>query len=336
MTTDLTVLSRGERQDLTRKIVIEHARFKQAIHGIARFHKPVVGGLPDRGSLGVLIGDSRTGKTFAAKRYLKKNPASVGDNGMIFPVVRADMPAEGGACAILLAIADSIGITLTARASNGAIFKAIERGFKAHKVELLILDEAELFIKTDKRGLLTYVRDLLRKLVDIGTFNVLCVGLEETYDVVAGDARLVGRGMLPYTRILPYEWESADDKTEFRKLCHAFDEKLPFNSRSGLASVEMASCLHWVSEGNIGLLHDMVYFAACEAINDGAELVEARHFEAAYEVRMPYGNGYNPFRDGRENAPKVRSGQAVTPMSAAMPSNLFLKTGGQTNAFAAH
>ncbi|WP_313008036.1 hypothetical protein, partial [Brevundimonas vesicularis] len=63
-------MTRGERQDLTRKIVIEHARFKQAIDGIARFHKPVVGGFPDRGSLGVLIGDSRTGKTFAAKRYL--------------------------------------------------------------------------------------------------------------------------------------------------------------------------------------------------------------------------------------------------------------------------
>ncbi len=335
MTTDLTALSRGERQDLTRKIVIEHARFKQAIEGIARFHKPVIGGLPDHGSLGVLIGDSRTGKTFAAKRYLKRNPSTVGDSGMIFPVVRADMPAEGGACAILLAIADAIGVTLTARASNGAIFKAIERGFKAHKVELLILDEAELFIKTDKRGLLTYVRDLLRKLVDIGTFNVLCVGLQETYDVVAGDPRLVGRGMLPYTRILPYEWESADDKTEFRKLCHAFDEKLPFNSRSGLASVEMAACLHWVSEGNIGILHDMIYYAACMAINDDADLIEAKHLETAYEIRMPYGNGYNPFRDGRANAPKVRQDKA-TPGTTAMPSNLFLKAGGQSNVFTAH
>ena len=335
MTIDPSNLTRGERQDLTRKIVIEHARFKHAIDGIARFHKPVVGGLPDRGSLGVLIGDSRTGKTFAAKRYLKTNPASVGDSGMIFPVVRADMPAEGGACAILLAIADAIGVTLTARASNGAIFKAIERGFRTHEVELLILDEAELFIKSDKRGLLTYVRDLLRKLVDIGTFNVLCVGLQETYDVVAGDARLVGRGMLPYTRILPYEWESADDKIEFRKLCHAFDEKLPFNSRSGLASVEMASCLHWVSEGNIGILHDMIYFAACMAINDDTDQVEARHFEAAYEIRMPYGNGYNPFRDGRANAPKIENDKAKA-TSAALPSNLFMKTGGQTHAFAAH
>jgi len=161
------------------------------------------------------------------------------------------------------------------------------------------------------------------------------VGLQETYDVVAGDPRLVGRGVLPYTRILPYEWESADDKTEFRKLCHAFDEKLPFNSRSGLASVEMAACLHWVSEGNIGILHDMIYFAACMAINDDADLIRARHFEAAYEIRMPYGNGYNPFRDGRANAPKVRQGKA-TPVTTAMPSNLFLKAGGQSNVFTAH
>ena len=333
--TDLFALTRGERQDLTKKIVIEHARFKQATDGIARFHRPVVGGLPDRGSLGVLIGDSRTGKTFAAERYRKKHPASVGESGMIFPVVRADMPAEGGACAILLAIAQAIGINMTARASNQAIFNAIERGLVTHQVELLILDEAELFIKSDKRGLLGYVRDLLRKLVDIGAFNVLCVGLEETYDVVAGDTRLARRGMLPFTRILPYEWECEDDKIEFRKLCHAFDEKLPFNARSGLASLELASCLHWVSEGNIGVLHDMIYFAAWMAINDDADRVEARHFEAAYETRMPYGNGYNPFRDGRAKAPKT-----ITPKTEAaqpaMPSHLFTKTGGQVNGFSKH
>lgn len=335
MTIDFAALTRGERQYLTRKIVIEHARFKQAIEGIERFHRPVIGGLPDRGSLGVLIGDSRTGKTFAATRYLKNHPATVGETGMIFPVVIADMPADGGSNAILRAIAESIGLTLSQRASNDTILKAIVRGLKAHQVELLIMDEAELFTTSDKRGLLKYSRDLIRKLVDIGALNVLCVGLEETYDAVAKDPRLVRRGMLPYTRILPYEWESEQDRMEFRKLCRAFDEKLPFNSRSGLASIEMASCLHWVSEGNIGVLHDMIYFAACKAINDDADHVEARHFEAAYETRMPYGNGYNPFRDGRANAPKS-TGVKGKPAGIVTPSNLFSKSGGHDNAFTKH
>ena len=50
---------------------------------------------------------------------------------------------------------------------------------------------------------------------------------------------------------------------------------------------------------------------------------------------MPYGNGYNPFRDGLAAAPKLKQGKADT-LSTAKPSNLYLKTGGQTNGFTTH
>lgn len=285
----------GDRQDMMRKIVVKHDRFNQAYGGIERFHRPVKDGVHDTGSLGVMIGDSRTGKTFAAKQYVKGFPQSVGAEGMIFPVVRADMPAEGGAAAILHAIAESLGLSVTSRMNNTAVFAAIKRALLRSATELVILDESEQFTKTDRTGVLTYVKDLLRKLVDIGTLNVLCIGLESTYDALSGDPRLVGRGLLPYTRLIPYEWKNSQDKMQFRALCNAFDERLPFNDRSHLGSLEMAARLHHVSEGNIGRLHDIIYFAGCAALNDGSDALEMAHFAEAYESRRPYGSPFNPF-----------------------------------------
>jgi hypothetical protein len=316
MTADWSHAPVGHRQDLLRKIVVEHESYVQAMDGIKRFHMPVDGGLPDFGSLGVLFGGSRAGKTFATKRYLKQHPQTVGSEGMLMPVVRVDMPAEGGPAAILGAIAAALGLLVTPRMSNQTVFAAISRAAVRAKTELMIFDEAEQFSRTDASRLLVYVRDLLRKLLDIGTFNILCVGLESTYDVLQSDPRLVGRGLLPYTRLMPYSWASRDGQIAFRLLCHGFDELLPFDERSGLEEADVAVRLHWASEGNIGRLHDLIYYGGCIALNHQAGRIGLEHLAQAYDVRRPHGDAYNPFEGDFDNVPRRTS---VEPKKAKGP-----------------
>lgn len=306
----------GQRQDLMKKIMVEHSSYQEAINGIRRFHRPVDGGVPDAGSLGLLIGDSRTGKTFAAKRYVKEFANTAGPEGMVMPVVRVDMPADGGPAAILAAIAGELGLLVTQRMTNQMVFAAIKRALGRAKTELLILDEAEQFARPDAKRLLAYVRDLLRKLLDIGTFNILCVGLEKTYDVLQSDPRLVGRGLLPYTRLAPYEWGSREGRNAFRLLCQGFDQYLPFDEMAELASTDIALRLYTASQGNVGRLHDMIYFGGCVALNRQANRLELSHLAEAYDIRRPYNDPFNPFRDNIENKPR-RSNEPATKARAA-------------------
>lgn len=309
-----------------RKIVVEHESYVQAMDGIKHFHMPVDGGLPDFGSLGVLIGDSRTGKTFAAKRYVKQHPETVGPEGMLMPVIRVDMPAEGGPAAVLGAIAAALGLLVTSRMSNQTIFAAIARAVVRSKTELIIFDEAEQFSRTDASRLLVYVRDLLRKLLDIGSFNILCVGLESTYDVLQGDPRLVGRGLLPYTRLTPYSWGSRDGQIAFRLLCHGFDELLPFDEKSGLKNADVAVRLHWASQGNIGRLHDLIYYSGCIALNRQACRIDLNHFADAYDVRRPHGDPYNPFRGDFDNGPRRAPTEAKKTKGPKFSNDIFGKS----------
>ena len=176
--------------------------------------------------------------------------------------------------------------------------------------------------------------NMIRKLLDLGTFNLLVIGLEHTYASFAADPRLVGRGLLPYTRLAPYDWVSKEDKDEFRRLCFAFDERLPFNERSGLSSVDFASRLHDVSLGNIGRLHNMIYFASCLALNEGASSVDLEHFAQAYGNRMLPGQTFNPFVHDLRNAPKAKQPVQGGARTTRSHSATFNKLVGQHDVFA--
>src|SRR5580693_6296171 len=112
-----STLSPGERQILIRDIVVEHDRYQQAFQGLSEFHRPVRDGVHAIGCLSMLIGDSRTGKTFVSKRYARGFPTTVGDGAMIKPVVYVDLPQEfvGGARGVLANIADALDFPHTQR-----------------------------------------------------------------------------------------------------------------------------------------------------------------------------------------------------------------------------
>jgi hypothetical protein len=113
---------------------------------------------------------------------------------------------------------------------------------------------------------------------------------------------------------------------------------LPFNQASGLARLDLAQRLFWVSRGNIGRLTNAIYFAGCEALNDDASCIEQEHFARAYERRKAWGTTFNPFvhdwvlRPGTING---ATGQKANRSPTA--ARLFSKNAkGEANGFDAH
>lgn len=304
-------LAATDRQALIEKMFVKHDRFDRAFEGIERFHFPVEGGHAASGSLGLLIGDARTGKSFAGQFYRKKHPEQHGPQGKIFPVAIADMPIEGGAAALLHAVAAAIQMQYSSKMSNSNLEICIKRALVERGVQLLILDECEQIARSNKKYYISYFLDFVRKLLDIGAFNILCVGLDEVYKHVSGDPRLVGRGLLPYTHLEPYQWEREEDRRQFRMICASFDKLLPFSETCGLANNDLAHKLHWVSDGRIGHLKEMLKQAAYNALNDGAASIERGHFIDAYERIKPWGTSFNAFENDVSNAPDRCHGDSL-------------------------
>jgi Bacterial TniB protein len=319
-------LSVGERQMLMKVIFIEHDRFRDAWQAIRRSHYPVDGGQPDYGSISVIAGESRAGKTSVALRYMKDHPPTITNDGMIYPVLYVNIPIDGQR-ALLGFIADALGIKYSLRINNPTLQMMILKGLRDQKVEMLIFDEVNTIYATENRRTVVYTLNLFRKIVDHCKLNIVCIGLEETYELLAADPQLTGRGGLPYQIVRPYSWDCEDERKLFRLLCDEFDRKLPFNQRSNLQSSWFAQRLFYSSKGGIiGRLSDFLYRAGCLAINDGSDAIEVRHFAEAYERIKERGTEYNPWIHDPSLAPKEVS--ASVTRSGRSPRELFSKKPG--------
>jgi Bacterial TniB protein len=305
--TDAASLSVTERQKLIRNIVVEHPRYLDAFNGLARLHRPVKGGLHTVNTLGMLVGDSRAGKTFAAKRYAKSHPETAGETGLVMPVLYVEMPPEdvgSGVRGVLDNIADALKFPHTQRMTNQFKMAEIIKNLKARDVQLVILDEFEqVFRESDKR-MASFGRSLLRKMLNLGTLSVVCIGLEDTYRLLRADKQLLGRGGLPYRHLPSYSWDNAEERVSFRQICDAFDRELPFEERSGLGRTDMAVRLHYASDGHVGRLQWMIEAAAGYAMDADALSVDRAHFAEAYDERMELGTDFNPFRHDMSLVPK--------------------------------
>ncbi|MBV9979041.1 TniB family NTP-binding protein [Bradyrhizobium sp.] len=314
----------GERQMHMKNIFIKHDRFDDAWSFIRRAHYPVVGGAHDFGRIFVLAGESRAGKTSVAMRYMQSHPPTETDGGMLYPAVYVNVPIDG-LRALLEFIAEALGIKYSLRINNHALLSLILNALRDQRVQLLFFDELNTVVNADNRRALSYTLTLLRKLLDHAHLNIVCIGLEETYDLLAGDPQLTGRGGLPYQIVRPYSWDNAEERKLFRLLCHQFDKQLPFEQMSGLQDAWFAERLFYSSRGGvIGRLRDFIYSAGCIALNEESHAISGQHFAQAYEFIKARNTEFNPWVHDMANAPTPGVGNLE--LKGKSPREVFSKT----------
>ena len=293
--TDITLAAPGERQQRIKDIFVDHPNHQLATNALQRFYMPVEGGIPSRGSICALIGQSRTGKSFAANDIVAAHEPKLGQDGVKRPVLLIDCPIEGGTRGILDSIADALGLTVSLRMTNANLIGVILRELRRAEVEFVIFDEAQELFPEKNKKILSFARGLLRKMLNLSQFNIVCIGLPETYSVIAEDPQLFGRGGLEHKHLSPYDWNDVDDQKNFRALCHKFDVEMPFE-KSGFGAQDFAYRLFLASGGCIGHLKNYLIDAGNRAIADASLQVELRHFADAYDARKRPGETFNPFR----------------------------------------
>ncbi|MBZ9797755.1 TniB family NTP-binding protein [Mesorhizobium sp. ES1-4] len=288
-------LPAAERQAILKRLIINHDRLAEGMDALSRFHMPVKGGVHDTGCVSAIVGDSRTGKSFAASAYARRFPPVPGDKGMILPVLLVETAPTGGLRPVLENLSNALGMLHSQRMNNALLTNNILEGLRYHDVQLLIFDEFQDVCDSRNVRLAVDVKRLLRKILNLDALNIVCIGLPETYEILANDKQLVGRGGLQHAHLHPYTWDSQEERMSFRLLCEKFDEGMPFQEKSGLGSASVAQRLHWISDGIIGKLKNFLFQAGCLAINDGCEHVTSEHFAMAYSAIKPPKTTFNPF-----------------------------------------
>jgi hypothetical protein len=314
-----------DRQLIVKNLFVEHDRFKEATAAVGRFHMPVTGGAPDFGVLTTLCGESRTGKSYLLERYANRFPVSTNNSGVVRRVVYADMPVDCNLRAMAEQIADALNISHSPRMNTRGLVGIVLRKLREQAVEFLILDEFQEAFDLDRKKALKDVRGFLRKILNLRSLNVCVAGLVETYDLLAADKQLKGRGLLPYHLLHAYDWDDPSDQKLWRLLCDSVDDRLPFRAKSNLGSIALAQRLYWITDGIIGILKEFVFAAACLAMNANADRIEMHFFAEAWDVRKPIGQAFNPFVDDLKNAPGKRQPTPSEPHRAKASDDIFSK-----------
>src|SRR6266568_4308170 len=170
-------LPKGERQQIAKELVVEHDRFKDIINFVTRRHKPVDDGVPDYGTISVVFGESRSGKSFALQSYEKRFPFEIVENSVKRPVVYVDTPVDANVRALMEQIAEAIKVPFSSRLNSRGLGAAILRELKLQGVELLIVDELQEIFDLRRQQAMKSTQSFLRKILNLRTLNIIVAGL---------------------------------------------------------------------------------------------------------------------------------------------------------------
>lgn len=305
-------LSIGERQLLIRELLAPYPLFDNMVEFVARFHHPakpddVIGvddigdrdiGLPDVGTIGGLLGETRVGKSSVCTFYRSKWPTRISDDGERYPVVY--LPASDDMTPT--SMAELVYFATGAQSVPGKlktpvmIRNAIKRLVRL-ECELLIIDDAQYMFFGRTKTEMKHFMSFLKLLADAQALNVLLVGEEKIADFIGSHGFLSGRGGFPNKMLRPL----GDSETEFemfRMLMKKVDARMPFKELSGLDGPSVAGDLYRYSDGMIGRVMNIVRYAAIRAIATGTSRILVEHLYEEAALRPKAGDNYEYFRNG--------------------------------------
>jgi hypothetical protein len=171
-------------------------------------------------------GESRTGKSRALEEFSSQHLPYRGDEGLISPVLRVEVPSEpsvkGLPSEILLAFGDPLSEKGTARERTNRVVTLIKRC----KVKMLIIDEIQHFIdKTDNFKVVILLTDCLKTILNKTKIVVVVAGLPYAKSIFSQNEQLRGR-FIKCLHMPRFDWQDNNSRGEFLGLLDGFTQLL--------------------------------------------------------------------------------------------------------------
>lgn len=207
-----------------------------------------------------VIGDSRTGKTFACDAYrLKYTPEQTNGDAPIVPVIYWHATTETGQRELFVGLLENLKYRIT-RGTIAELRERVYRLLKICQVEIIIIDEAHrLRPKT-----FSEIRDLF----DLLGIAIVLVGTDRLDAVVRRDEQVHNRFMACH-RFHRFDSQALEETTA---IWEEYVLKMP--QPSNLISPPMQKILGASTRGYLGALDEILRNAARRALQTGQSRID--------------------------------------------------------------
>lgn len=310
---DKHLLPERERLQLLYNIYIAHPQSKEILKKMKRSHwsHRSKGISPEPKSMSI-IGPTGSGKSTAIKKYMEQHPPSIEAKSTKLTIFNAVIPSDSTPRRFIRSLLRSLVAQISnCKPENVSEHLANDQDSDATKlrlykflndagVELIILDEFQHLISnksdTSNRVLLELAKTIKVMIIETG-IPIIMVGTGRA-NIVFDVDKEVSRRFHFSVEMRPFVLDSEENEKTFRMFLGQVDKLLPFETRSKLASKELAIRMYAASNGFIDDIMRIIHAAGEEAIEDQASCITIDYFAEAFE-NSPGENQTaegNPFR----------------------------------------
>lgn len=216
----------------------------------------------------LIVGDSNSGKTAIAERFVAMNPGYEKEDGegIVIPVLYIQAPPVPSESRLYTNILEKMFAPY--RQSDSAEKKQYQviKLMQICNVKMLMIDEIHSVLAgplEKQRIFLSVIRNLGNEL----RIPIVGLGTKDALRAIKTDPQLDNR----FKPVLLPRWEYG---IEFRRLLASFERMLPLSKPSNLPQKVLAMKLLSMSEGLLGELAELLSEAAVYAISSGKEKID--------------------------------------------------------------
>ncbi|MCM3412664.1 TniB family NTP-binding protein [Metabacillus litoralis] len=288
----------SQKKEHLKKLLIHHPRFKKAINKIQHCRESI--DIFNEPQCMYVTGPSGSGKSTVFETYIKmygKNSYSVTRTKK--PILSATVPSPVRLSTFTEALLDKLGDPFPTNGTVGNKIYRLQELIKDCEVELILLDEFQHFIKTDKPKDSAVVADNFKSLINETKVSVVFFGLDGAEDVFIANEQL-GRRATIKEELHPFSYKDQASTNEFRALLKQVDSKLPFVNLAGLGTPDFADKIMLATDGIMNSIMKLVKEAALFALKHEKETIEMSDLAMAFDLHAFFLSGpkeekKNPF-----------------------------------------
>lgn len=243
------------------KVVLDHME--------ELFEYPRIDRMPNM----LLVGASNNGKTQILNRFMDLHPndSNPEHEYSTIPIIMVEAPKSADIGILYDRIFEEINQPFSPRGPYPEKERQILKVLEKVQLKMLIIDEIQHLIaggQTKQREF----RNALKSLGNMLKISIVGAGIEEAFNAFNTDPQLSNRFEPEF---LPkWKFDNA-----FGMLLNSLERIMPLKHASHLSEPKLATKIHYMSEGIIGEIHEVVKRAAVGAIKSGAEKITLKSLE---------------------------------------------------------
>lgn len=235
----------------------------------------------------LIIGHSRSGKSFAIREFEALFPAVRTPAGLKKEVIYVQAPIQGTIKGLMQALLEALGDPHWESGTNSTLLARLKKLLRSVGCKMIIIDEFQHLADKGQQAKLKHTTDWLKGLVEVASFCIVCVGLPESELIIRRTEQL--RTRFDATIEVPvYDWTNDYSRKNFRSVVACIQKSMfPFQVPD-LSSAPFSLRLFIASGGRIGLLSKLFDRAVKNAIWDNCTVIGLDDFDVAFREAISF------------------------------------------------